>query len=233
MEQKTDGTLLLKPVAWYRGQLRSKFGLPRQAGLVPALRGTVEMADGFRNKELFRGLEGFSHVWLLWGFSENHTWSPTVRPPRLGGNERLGVFATRSPFRPNPIGLSLVEVETIRWDEANGVRLQVKGADLMDGTPIYDIKPYIPYADAKPEAKSGFATGPDRQLPVTAAPEVLGVLPGEKQQALLGILAQDPRPHYQHDPDRVYGLSFESWNVKFRVGQHGVEIISIAEDKEV
>lgn len=227
MEQKPDGTISLTPVAYYRGQLREKFGLPRQAGLVPELTGGVEMTEPFRNKDLFRGLEGFSHVWLLWGFSENHTWSPTVRPPRLGGNERLGVFATRSPFRPNPIGISLVELAEIRWDTPAGPVLVVKGADLLDGTPIYDIKPYVPYADALPEARSGFAAGVDRQLPVQAAPEILSVLPEDKRPALLGILAQDPRPHYHHDPERIYGLSFETWNVRFKVNEQGVEILKI------
>ncbi len=224
---------MLKPVARYRGQLQSKFGLPRQAGLVPELTGYVEMAEGFRNKELFRGIEGFSHIWLLWGFSENHTWSPTVRPPRLGGNERLGVFATRSPFRPNPLGLSLVELAAIQWESGQGPRLLINGADLMDGTPIYDIKPYVPYADARPEAKSGFAAGVDRQLPVQAAPGLLSVLSDAEQRALEGILAQDPRPHYQHDPERVYGLSFAGWNVRFKVGGQGVTVLSIEKVKGV
>lgn len=222
-----EGTVILTPVAWYRGQLSEKFGLPRQAGLVPELTGYVEMTESFRNKDMFRGLEGFSHVWLVWGFSENHTWSPTVRPPRLGGNERLGVFATRSPFRPNPIGLSLVELAAIHWDAPKGLVLEVKGADLMDGTPIYDIKPYVPYADARPEAKGGFAAAADKRLPVQETPEILAVLPQEKRPALLGILAQDPRPHYHHDPDRVYGLTFETWNVKFKIDEQGVEILAI------
>ena len=152
-----QGLLTLRPVAWYRGLLPEKFGLPRQSGLVPDLTGRVEMAEGFREREALRGLEGFSHLWLIWGFSRNHTWSPTVRPPRLGGNTRLGVFATRSPFRPNPLGLSLVELDKIIWEGLHGPELWVKGADLMDGTPIYDIKPYVPYADARLEARSGFA----------------------------------------------------------------------------
>ena len=201
MEPKeAAGVLTLRPVAWYRGLLPEKFGLPRQSGLVPELTGRVEMAEGFREREAFRGLEGFSHVWLIWGFSGNHTWSPTVRPPRLGGNTRLGVFATRSPFRPNPLGLSLVELEKIAWDGPQGPEIWVKGADLMDGTPIYDIKPYVPYADALPEDQRG---------------------------ALLGILAQDPRPHYQKDPDRVYGMAFGQWNVKFRITEGIVYVISL------
>lgn len=230
MKQKPEDSLSLTPVACYRGQLREKFGLPRQAGLVPELIGYVEMTEPFRNKDMFRGLEGFSHIWLLWGFSENHTWSPTVRPPRLGGNERLGVFATRSPFRPNPIGLSLVELAAIHWDTSRGPVLEIKGADLMDGTPIYDIKPYVPYADARPEAKGGFAAAADKRLPVHGTPDVLATLPEDKQAALMGLLAQDPRPHYHHDPERIYGLSFEAWNVLFKVGEQGVEILSIEKE---
>lgn len=176
---------------------------------------------------MMRGLEGFSHVWLVWGFSRNHTWSPTVRPPRLGGNTRLGVFATRSPFRPNPIGLSLVELDHIDWEGPEGPVLWVKGADLMDGTPIYDIKPYVPYADARPEARSGFAQGADRTLEVQVPSEELQKLPEAKQQALVGILSQDPRPHYQKDPERIYGLAFDRWNVKFRVENGTVWVITI------
>ena len=219
-----QGLLTLRPVAWYRGLLPEKFGLPRQSGLVPQLQGHVEMAAGFRRPEMLRGLEGFSHVWLVWGFSRNHTWSPTVRPPRLGGNTRLGVFATRSPFRPNPLGLSLVELDHIEWE---GPTLWVKGADLMDGTPIYDIKPYVPYADARPEARSGFAQGADGTLEVQCPPDLLARLPEDQRPALLGVLAQDPRPHYQNDPERIYGLTFDRWNVKFRVADGRVLVTAI------
>ena len=216
-----EGLLTIRPVAWYRGLLPEKFGLPRQSGLVPDLAGRVEMAEGFRQREALRGLEGFSHVWLVWGFSRNHTWSTTVRPPRLG------VFATRSPFRPNPLGLSLVELEKVVWDGPHGPELQVKGADLMDGTPIYDIKPYVPYADARPEARSGFAQGADGTLEVQCPPDLLARLPEDQQPALLGILAQDPRPHYQKDPERIYGMAFGAWNVKFQVEQGVVRVIGL------
>ena len=209
--QAENGRLTLEPVAWYRGDLPDKFGLPRQSGLVPQL----------------QGLEGFSHVWLVWGFSRNHTWSSTVRPPRLGGNTRLGVFATRSPFRPNPLGLSLVELDHIEWEGPQGPVLWVKGADLMDGTPIYDIKPYVPYADARPEARSGFAQGADRTLEVQVPAELLQKLPEEKRAALAGILGQDPRPHYQKNPRRIYGLTFDRWNVRFRVEETKVWVLSI------
>lgn len=222
-----EGLLTIRPVAWYRGLLPEKFGLPRQSGLVPDLAGRVEMAEGFRQREALRGLEGFSHVWLVWGFSRNHTWSTTVRPPRLGGNTRLGVFATRSPFRPNPLGLSLVELEKVVWDGPHGPELQVKGADLMDGTPIYDIKPYVPYADTRPEARSGFAQGADGTLEVQCPPDLLARLPEDQRPALLGILAQDPRPHYQNDPDRIYGMAFGEWNVKFQVEQGMVRVIGL------
>lgn len=222
-----QGLLTLRPVAWYRGLLPEKFGLPRQSGLVPDLTGRVEMAEGFREREALRGLEGFSHLWLIWGFSKNHTWSPTVRPPRLGGNTRLGVFATRSPFRPNPLGLSLVELDKIIWEGPHGPELWVKGADLMDGTPIYDIKPYVPYADARPDARSGFAQGADSTLKVRGTPDLLAKLPEDQRGALLGILSQDPRPHYQKDPDRIYGMAFGEWNVKFRIAEENVTVISI------
>lgn len=176
---------------------------------------------------MLRGLEGFSHVWLVWGFSRNHTWSPTVRPPRLGGNTRLGVFATRSPFRPNPLGLSLVELDHIEWEGPQGPTLWVKGADLLDGTPIYDIKPYVPYADVRPEARSGFAQGADRTLEVQMPAGEREKLPEEKRAALIGILRQDPRPHYQKDPKRIYGLTFDHWNVKFRVEDDTVYVVAI------
>ncbi|MGP2527035.1 tRNA (N6-threonylcarbamoyladenosine(37)-N6)-methyltransferase TrmO [Acidaminococcus sp. LBK-2] len=226
-QKEPAGLLTLRPVAWYRGLLPEKFGLPRQSGLVPELAGRVEMAEGFRQRETLRGLEGFSHVWLIWGFSQNHTWSPTVRPPRLGGNARLGVFATRSPFRPNPLGLSLVELDRVIWDGPQGPELWVKGADLMDGTPIYDIKPYVPYADVRPEARSGFAQGADSTLEVQCPPELLAKLPDSQQEALLGILAQDPRPHYQKDPERIYGMAFGVWNVKFQVNEAKIYVIAV------
>lgn len=194
-------TVPMKIIARIHSDFPSKFGIPRQSGLVEALKARVVFEPDFRSPEAVRGLEGFSHIWLIWQFSQavREDWSPTVRPPRLGGNTRLGVFATRSPFRPNPLGLSLVELDKIIWEGLHGPELWVKGADLMDGTPIYDIKPYVPYADTRPEARSGFAQGADRTLEVQCPPELLAKLPEDQRGALLGILSQDPRPHYQKD----------------------------------
>ena len=192
-------TMELRPVALYRGALGSKFGIPRQSGLVPSLRGRIV----------------FDRIWLIWGFSANKPakgeWQPTVRPPRLGGNTAMGVWATRSPYRPNPLGLSCVELEGV-----DGMDLLVKGADLMDGTPVYDIKPYVPYADSFPEARSGFAaSAPERVLEVRI-PETLDIAP-EEREALLELLSLDPRPAYQNDPGRVYGLPFGGRELHFRV----------------
>ena len=207
--------MTLEPVAVYRGALGSKFGIPRQSGLVPSLRGRIVFEPAYRNRDALRGLEGFDRIWLIWGFSANRPakgeWQPTVRPPRLGGNTALGVWATRSPYRPNPLGLSCVELESI-----DGMELVVRGADLMDGTPIYDIKPYVAYADSFPEARSGFAAAaPEAKLEVRL-PEGLALGP-EERDALVGLLALDPRPAYQEDPERVYGLPFGGKDVHFRV----------------
>lgn len=226
-QEQKKGVLALHPIAFYRGELKEKFGLPRQSGLVPELVGQVEMIAKYRRPEMFRGLSGFSHVWLLWGFSENHSWSPTVRPPRLGGNTRLGVFATRSPFRPNPLGLSLVPLKKIELEGRKGPLLWVAGADLKDGTPIYDIKPYVPYTDFHPEAKSGFAPGQDVILSVRCEESLLTKIPEAKRRALLGILAQDPRPHYQQDPQRIYGMQFDTYNVRFRIDGDTVLVVGI------
>ncbi|NCE64165.1 tRNA (N6-threonylcarbamoyladenosine(37)-N6)-methyltransferase TrmO [Pseudoflavonifractor sp. 524-17] len=207
-------------IARIRSDFPTKFGIPRQSGLVEELRAAVVFEPEFRNKDALRGLEDFSHLWLIWQFSGavRERWSPTVRPPRLGGNERMGVFATRSPFRPNPIGLSSVRLLAIqRWPDVGHVLL-VAGADLMDGTPIYDIKPYVPYADSHPEAAGGFA--PDRPAPRLAVdfpPALLERVPPDRRAALAGVLAQDPRPTYQNSPDRVYGLCFAGLEIKFRV----------------
>ena len=214
------------PVAVYRGALGSKFGIPRQSGLVPALRGRIVFEPEYRNREALRGLEGFDRIWLIWGFSANRPakgeWQPTVRPPRLGGNVAMGVWATRSPFRPNPLGLSCVELEAI-----DGLELVVRGADLMDGTPIYDIKPYVAYADSYPEARSGFAaTAPEARLEVRI-PEGL-VLDPEEREALTGLLALDPRPAYQQEPDRVYGMPFAGKEVHFRVENDVLTVIDYA-----
>lgn len=217
-------------VARISSDFPDKFGIPRQAGLVPALRARVIFEPGYRNPDLLRGLSGFSHIWLLWNFSGNRHagWSPTVRPPRLGGNQRMGVFATRSPFRPNPIGLSCVKLEEVRLQSPDGPVLVVSGADLMDGTPIFDIKPYAPYADCHPEATEGFtATVGDFLLEVAFPPTFLEKIPQEHREALLGVLAHDPRPSYQHDPERVYGLRFGGFNVRFRVNDNILTVVDV------
>ena len=216
----------MKVIAHIRTQFPSKFGIPRQSGLVEELRGSVVFTPEYRNPDALRGLEDFSHIWLIWQFSGavREHWSPTVRPPRLGGNRRMGVFATRSPFRPNPIGLSSVRLLGVERHPELGDILQVAGADLMDGTPIYDIKPYIA-PDLHPDAAGGFTTGLDeRRLAVDFPPALLDRIPAEDRPALLGVLSRDPRPSYQKDPERVYGLSFAGWDVKFTV-RDGVLIV--------
>ena len=210
----------VRVIARIRSDFKEKFGIPRQSGLVEALRAEVVFEPEYRNADALRGIEGFSHIWLIWQFSRavREDWSPTVRPPRLGGNTRLGVFATRSPFRPNPIGLSCVRLEGLRQDPALGTVLVVSGADLLDGTPIYDIKPYLPYADCRPEAVGGFAANaPEAKLRVEFPEELLAAVPEEKRDALIGVLSQDPRPSYHDDPARVYGMSFGGMEVRFSV----------------
>ena len=207
-------------IATIRSDFPTKFGIPRQSGLVEELKATVVFEPEYRNPDALRGLEDFSHLWLIWQFSQavRETWSPTVRPPRLGGNTRMGVFATRSPFRPNPIGLSCVKLEEIKKDPVLGPLLVVSGADLMDGTPILDLKPYLPYADAHPEATGGFTGNVGgTTLRVECPPELLEAVPQDKRQALLGVLSRDPRPSYQHDPSRVYGMAFAGLEVGFTV----------------
>ncbi|MBQ2560781.1 MAG: tRNA (N6-threonylcarbamoyladenosine(37)-N6)-methyltransferase TrmO [Fibrobacter sp.] len=221
--------LTFKIIARIKSDFHEKFGIPRQSGLVQSLRATICFEPEFRNADALRGLEGFSHLWIMWIFSENirSTWSPTVRPPRLGGNKRLGVFATRSSFRPNPVALSCVKIERIDLDTPEGPKIVVSGADLMDGTPIVDIKPYLPYTDAHPEAVGGFAEAV-RQIKVHVKPsEQLNKLPKEKRSALIEVLEQDPRPAYQHDPERVYGFPFAEYEVKFKVAGDELEIVSI------
>ena len=219
----------IKVIAHIRSDFPTKFGIPRQSGLVPELRATVVFEPEFRNADALRGIEGFSHLWLIWQFSEavREDWSPTVRPPRLGGNTRMGVFATRSPFRPNPIGLSCVKLEGVGQTAENGTVLYVSGADLMDGTPIYDIKPYLPYADSQPDARGGFAPSPKETVAVDCPPELLERLPQEQRSALLGVLAQDPRPQYQDDPERIYGMRFADFEVKFRVESGTLHVTEI------
>ena len=208
-------------IARIHNDFPTKFGLPRQSGLAPSLRSKIVFEPAYRVPEALRGLEGFSHIWLIWGFSESKGWSPTVRPPRLGGNVRMGVFATRSPFRPNPIGLSSVRLEAIEKDGDYGLVLVVSGADLMDGTPIYDIKPYLPGADAHPDATSGFVgEHPQVLLEVEIAPGLTAELSDAKLATLREILAQDPRPAYhagQPDTDRTYGLSYAGRDIHFIV----------------
>lgn len=210
----------MKIIARIRTDFPTKFGVPRQSGLVQSLRGRIVFEPEYRNPDALRGIEGFSYIWLIWEFSEakRDTWSPTVRPPRLGGNTRMGVFATRSPFRPNAIGLSSVRLEAVELDTPEGPVLHVSGADMMDGTPIYDIKPYLPYVDSHPEATGGFAD-PVRSyaLKVDFPEPLLQRVPEGSREALLEILAQDPRPSYQNDPERRYGVPFAGWDVRFTV----------------
>lgn len=210
----------MQVIARMRSEFPTKFGIPRQSGLVDALRSTVVFEPEYRNPDALRGLEGFSHLWLVWEFSESvgHPWSPTVRPPRLGGNTRLGVFATRSPFRPNPIGLSCVRLLGMERRAEEGTVLLVSGADLMDGTPIFDIKPYLPYADAHPEAVGGFTDhAGEFLLNVEFPPALLGKIPQALHAALLGVLEHDPRPSYQQDAARIYGMRFDRFDVRFTV----------------
>ena len=207
-------------IARIHSDFATKFGVPRQSGLVEALESTIVFEPEYRNPEALRGLEGFSHLWLVWVFDQavRKEWSPTVRPPRLGGNVRMGVFATRSPFRPNPIALSCVKLAGIEQTADRGTILRVRGADLMDGTPILDIKPYVPYADSHPEALGGFAATPAGEvLEVIIPQDMLERVPADRRKALRGVLAQDPRPHYQNDPERVYGFGFAGMEVKFSV----------------
>ena len=213
-------TAQIQVIAHIRSDFDTKFGIPRQSGLVEELEATVVFAPEYRNPDALRGLEGFSHLWLIWEFSQARRadWSPTVRPPRLGGNRRLGALSTPPPFRPPPLAPTRLRLLGVDLHTPEGPVIRVAGADLMDGTPIYDIKPYLPYADCKPEAIGGFAAQPkEASLEVDCPPELLERVPPEKRGALLGVLAQDPRPPYQEDPERVYGMSFGGLEVRFRV----------------
>lgn len=210
----------MKIIGHIHTDFSSKFGIPRQSGLVPELKGIITFEPEFRNPQAFRGLEEFSHIWILWKFSksEKEHWSATVKPPRLGGKKRMGVFATRSPYRPNDIGLSSVKLEKISFDEKMGPMLYVAGADLLDGTPIYDIKPYIAYTDSHPDAAEGFAGKvKEKELQVDFPEELLEKLPKEKRDAILGVLSQDPRPAYDTDETRLYGVEFAGFDVRFTV----------------
>ena len=232
-EQRT-----IEPIAHIRTDLPTKFGVPRQSGLVSELCAEIIFEPLYRDPVAFRGLDGYSHLWLIWGFSLNSrsSWAATVKPPRLGGNTRMGVFATRSPYRPNSLGLSSVKLEEIHMDDSLGPVLVVSGADLMDGTPIYDVKPYLPYTDSHPDAASGFAGAfTDYRLQVDFPEPLLQRIPPEKRDALFGILAQDPRPAYIADPDRRYGFNYLSFDIRFKVdGEHltVVEVVDLPEHKK-
>ncbi len=220
----------MKAIAHIHTDFPTKFGIPRQSGIIASLQGKIVFEPEYRIPEAVRGLEGFSHIWLLWEFSEavRDKWSPTVRPPRLGGNVRKGVFATRSPFRPNPIGLSSVRLEHIDIDPNLGPVLYVSGADLMDGTPIYDIKPYIAYTDSHPDAVSGFASTPaDFLLEVIFPKDLLDKVPADHRKSLIEVLAHDPRPQYQADPKRIYGMAFGGMEVKFKVEEIQLTVVEV------
>ena len=220
----------LKVIARYHCDFPTKFGLPRQSGLNGALAGEIVFERAYQNPDALRGLEAFSHLWLLWGFQipDRENWSATVRPPRLGGNERVGVFATRSPFRPNPIGLTVVKLEELVRRPGSGVVIRVTGGDMADGTPVYDIKPYIPYADSHPDAVGSFAERlKDYALNVTFPPELLSRIPEEKRAALMRALEGDPRPAYQNDPNRVYGFLYAGFDVKFTVCEDRLLVVGL------
>ena len=223
--------ILIHPIAKMRSDFPTKFGIPRQSSLVEGLESTIVFEPEFRNPEALRGIEGFSHLWIIWQFSEavRQDWSPTVRPPRLGGNTRMGVFATRSPFRPNNLGLSCVQLLRVEHTRHEGTVLHVSGADLMDGTPIFDIKPYIPYSDSFPEASGGFTdTAEDFILTVDFPESLLNLLPENKRQAAIGVLSHDPRPSYQRKPDRIYGLSFSGFDIRFTVNDKTLYVREVA-----
>jgi tRNA-Thr(GGU) m(6)t(6)A37 methyltransferase TsaA len=221
----------MKIIAHIKSDFPTKFGIPRQSGRVDALKAMVVFEPQYRNPDAFRGLEDFSHIWLLWEFSEavREEWSPMVRPPRLGGNKRMGVFATRSPFRPNPIGLSSVKLDRVEIHPKLGPVLHVSGADLMDGTPIYDVKPYI-FTDSHPDARGGFTeTTKDYRLTVEFPQELLEKIPEESREALQAVLADDPRPAYQKDPERIYGMPFGKQDIHFRVEEDRLIVCGITD----
>lgn len=222
--------IIIHPIAHMKSDFPTKFGIPRQSNLASSLRSTIVFEPEFRVADALRGIEGYSHIWLIWQFSQavRDNWSPTVRPPRLGGNTRVGVFATRSPFRPNNLGLSCVKLEGIEQHPTLGSVIHVSGADLMDGTPIFDIKPYIAYADSFPEAQGGFADSAEQFLLEVQFPaELLSLLPENKQNAAIEVLSHDPRPSYQRDPQRIYGLPFAGFDIRFRVVGEVLTVIEV------
>ncbi len=222
----------MKPIAYIHTDFPTKFGIPRQSGYVPDLKGRIILEPEYRNPDALRGIEEYTHIWLLWVFSQSirEGWSPTVRPPRLGGNQRKGVFATRAPFRPNPIGLSSVVLDRVEWETLEGPALWVSGVDLMDGTPLLDIKPYVASSDSHPEAESSFA-GPARghRLAVEIPEPLLARIPAEHREALRQVLAQDPRPGYQQDPERVYGFLFAGREIRFQVREDVLQVVEISQ----
>ena len=220
----------MKIIARIETDFPEKFGIPRQSGLVEELKGTIVFEPEYRNKDALKGLEGYNYIWLLWQFEgvERDTWTVTVRPPRLGGNTHMGVFATRSPFRPNPIGLSSVKLERIEFDTERGPILHVAGVDLRHNTPIYDIKPYLPYVDCHTDASGGFAHEvKDYVLQVVFPETLLEHIPKDKRQAIIGVLKQDPRPSYHNDPTRQYGVSFAGFNVRFVVEGDVLTVVAV------
>lgn len=227
-----NGEYKIQPIAYIHNDLTTKFGVPRQSGLAKSVISKIVFEPEYRIFEAVRGINDFSHIWLIWGFSETRReeWSPTVRPPRLGGNVRVGVFASRSPYRPNSLALSCVKLEEVIDDSEKGPVLIVSGADLMNGTPIYDIKPYLPYADSVPEATGGFAPDDGKILTVIADDEILNKLPESKRKSLLEILERDPRPQYHDDPARVYGMEYAGFEIKFAVEDDVVKLLSVEED---
>lgn len=221
----------IRPVAHFRSPLKTKFGIPKQSGLAHSLKGSIVFEPEWRTPDAIRGIDGFSYLWLIWGFSANkhEAAGTTVRPPVLGGNTRMGIWATRSPFRPNNLGLSSVKIEHIDWSDNDGPVIHVSGADLMDGTPIYDVKPYVPYADAHPDAHSGF-TGADKikRLEVSIPVEVRSYMGEEQCEALTEVLSLDPRPQYHKDGSRIYGMEFEDRDIRFKIDGGTVEVVSAA-----
>lgn len=223
-----ENTYIFKHIAYIRSDFKEKFGIPRQSGRAPSLEAEIVFYPEYQKEDALREIEGFSHLWLLFDFSLSHRaeWSPTVRPPRLGGNKRVGVFASRSPFRPNPIGLSCVQLLRVEKRKNEGCVLIVSGSDLLDGTPIFDIKPYLPFADCQKDAQGGYASAwKDYRLEVVFPQELLQLIPKEKREGLIDCLADDPRPSYQEDPERVYGMRFGDFEIKFTVSNYVVTVI--------
>lgn len=226
----TETEIAIKPIAHIHSDFSEKFGIPRQSGLVDTLQAKIVFTEEFRNADCCRGIDEFSHLWLIWGFSKNQRdkWTPTVRPPRLGGNKRKGVFASRAPFRPNSLGLSSVRLEKYIPDTPKGPVLYVSGADLLDGTPVYDIKPYLAFTDSHPEATGSFSTKAlEHRLTVHCEEDLLHHIPKEKRQSLLDCLSLDPRPSYQHDPKRIYGMQYAGFDIHFKVNGNDLFVTEI------